>query len=189
MEPAAEIAERGYLVPPVVQQKWAAARPSCNPAGFAESFLPRGRAPEVGELFRFPPPRARCAPSAPRGQGLLRRRDRRAVTVRAAARRLPEHGRPGAHEAQWVSRWPRTTAATRCTRSRRTAGHRRADRAGHPVHFDLASLPVDGVASQHLQIEAMKLAFADVYRYVADADMEVTPAQMLDDAYLASRAS
>src|SRR5258705_4393081 len=26
------------------------------------------------------------------------------------------------------------------------------------------------------------------YRYVADADMEGTPAQMLDDAYLASRA-
>ena len=28
-------------------------------------------------------------------------------------------------------------------------------------HFDLASLPPDSVASQHLQIEAMKLAFAD----------------------------
>jgi gamma-glutamyltranspeptidase/glutathione hydrolase len=35
-------------------------------------------------------------------------------------------------------------------------------------HFDLASLPPDGVAAQHLQIEAMKLAFADVYRYVAE---------------------
>jgi gamma-glutamyltranspeptidase/glutathione hydrolase len=35
----------------------------------------------------------------------------------------------------------------------------------------------------------MKLAFADVYRYVSEASsMEVTPAQMLDDAYLASRA-
>jgi gamma-glutamyltranspeptidase/glutathione hydrolase len=35
----------------------------------------------------------------------------------------------------------------------------------------------------------MKLAFADVYRYVADpGSMEVTPAQMLDPAYLASRA-
>ncbi|RYF70396.1 MAG: gamma-glutamyltransferase, partial [Comamonadaceae bacterium] len=55
--------------------------------------------------------------------------------------------------------------------------------------FDVASLPVDSAASQHLQIEAMKLAFADVYRYVAEpSSMEVTPAQMLDDAYLASRA-
>ena len=33
----------------------------------------------------------------------------------------------------------------------------------------MASLPVDCVASQHLQIEAMKLAFADVYRYVSRA--------------------
>ena len=34
--------------------------------------------------------------------------------------------------------------------------------------FDLAALPPDSVASQHLQIEAMKLAFADVHRYVGD---------------------
>jgi gamma-glutamyltranspeptidase/glutathione hydrolase len=48
---------------------------------------------------------------------------------------------------------------------------------------------VDGADSQHVQIEAMKLAFADVYRYVAErSTMEVTSEQMLDDAYLASRA-
>ena len=53
----------------------------------------------------------------------------------------------------------------------------------------MAGLPVDGVDSQHLQIEAMKLAFADTYKYVAEpSSMEVSPAQMLDDAYLASRA-
>jgi len=56
-------------------------------------------------------------------------------------------------------------------------------------NFDLASMAVDSVDSQHLQIEAMKLAFADVYRYVADPRaMEVTPAQMLDPAYLKQRA-
>ena len=56
-------------------------------------------------------------------------------------------------------------------------------------HFDIAALPVDGVASQHLQIEAMKLAFADVYRHVGDPrTMTLTPAQMLDPAYLATRA-
>ena len=56
-------------------------------------------------------------------------------------------------------------------------------------NFDLASLAADGVDSQHLQIEAMKLAFADVYRYVAEPSaMDVTPAQMLDAAYLQHRA-
>jgi gamma-glutamyltranspeptidase/glutathione hydrolase len=41
-----------------------------------------------------------------------------------------------------------------------------------------------------MQIEAMKLAFADVYRYVADPRaMEVSPADLLDDAYLDARAA
>ena len=54
MEPAAEIAERGYLVPVVVQQKWAAAVPELqSQPGFARSFMPWGRAPQVGELFQF----------------------------------------------------------------------------------------------------------------------------------------
>ena len=55
--------------------------------------------------------------------------------------------------------------------------------------FDIASMPVDGLASQHLQIEAMKLAFADVYKYVGEPKtMTLTPEQMLDDGYLKERA-
>ncbi len=102
------------------------------------------------------------------------------------------------------SRWPtsRPTSPSGSSRSAR-------DYRGHTLHeippngqgiaalialgilekFDIASLPVDSVHSQHLQIEAMKLAFADVYRYVSERKtMEVTTEQMLDDAYLASRA-
>jgi gamma-glutamyltranspeptidase/glutathione hydrolase len=55
--------------------------------------------------------------------------------------------------------------------------------------FDLRSLPPDSVAGQHLQIEAMKLAFADTYRYVSDPrTMELAPSAMLDPEYLAARA-
>ena len=57
LEPAIEIAERGFAVPWTVRQKWAmaAALPELtDQPGFAEAFLPNGRAPEVGELFRFP---------------------------------------------------------------------------------------------------------------------------------------
>jgi gamma-glutamyltranspeptidase/glutathione hydrolase len=56
-------------------------------------------------------------------------------------------------------------------------------------NFDLSGQAVDSVHVQHLEIEAMKLAFADVYRYVADPRaMTVTPQAMLDRSYLASRA-
>ena len=51
-EPAIELAERGHAVTPVVRQKWAAAVPLlAGQPGFAEAFMPHGRAPEVGECF------------------------------------------------------------------------------------------------------------------------------------------
>ena len=56
-------------------------------------------------------------------------------------------------------------------------------------NFDLAARPVDHPDTQHLLIEAMKLAFADVYAHVADArHMRMPPEQMLRPDYLAERA-
>src|SRR4029079_4877907 len=55
LAPAIEIAERGYAVPILVQQKWVAAAPLLGALpGWAEAFLPHGRPPEVGERFAFP---------------------------------------------------------------------------------------------------------------------------------------
>ena len=57
-------------------------------------------------------------------------------------------------------------------------------------HFDLGSMRPDSAAAVHLQVEAMKLAFADTYRYVADpASMELPASGLQDPDYLRERAS
>jgi gamma-glutamyltranspeptidase/glutathione hydrolase len=195
MEPAAEIAERGFAVPVVVNHKWTAAASLpdlTSQPGFAQAFLPRGRQPAVGERFCFPDA-ARALRLIGRTRGEAFYRGEIAAAIAACAR---EHGGAmteadlAGHACDWVG-----------TVSQDYRGHALHEippngqgiaaliALGILQHFDLAALPVDGAASQHLQIEAMKLAFADVYRYVADAgSMTLTPQQMLDSAYLQSRA-
>ncbi|MES2187506.1 MAG: gamma-glutamyltransferase family protein [Pseudomonadota bacterium] len=192
MEPAAEIAERGYLVPPVVQQKWAAGAPELeSQPGFRDSFLPWGRAPKVGELFRFP-----AAAKALRLIGATGGKAFYEGEIAAAvAAFVQKNGGSmttadlAAHRPEWVKPLAKDYRGY-TLHEIPPAGQGIAAQIALGIlqNFDIASLPVDSVASQHLQIEAMKLAFADVYRFVADSGMEVTPEQMLDDAYLAARA-
>lgn len=193
LAPAIEIAERGYLVPVVVQQKWAAATPELGTQpGFAQSFLPWGRAPNVGELFRFP--------AAARALRLIAQTKGKAFyegeIAEALARFSREQG--GAHTVQdfasYQPEWVKPIGKdyrgyTLHEIPPNGQGIAALMAMGILSHFDLRSMKVDGPDSQHVQIEAMKLAFADIYRYVAEPSaMEVTSEQLLDDAYLASRA-
>ena len=193
LEPAIEIAERGYLLPVVVQQKWAAATPELQGLpGFAQSFLPWGRAPKVGELFQFKAAaRGLRAIAETKGQAYYGGEIAQAIEKFAA-----EHGGTikasdfAAYQPEWVQPIGKNYRGyTLHEIPPNGQGISALIALGILDKFDLTSLPVDGVDSQHLQIEAMKLAFADIYRYVAEpASMEVTAEQMLDDAYLASRA-
>ena len=57
LEPAIDVAERGYGVPVIIQHKWTAAASLpelTTQPGFAQAFLPHGREPRVGERFAFP---------------------------------------------------------------------------------------------------------------------------------------
>ncbi len=196
MEPAIRAAERGYAVPVIVQHKWqmAAAVPELvSQPGFAGTFLPHGRVPHVGERFVMPAA-ARTLRLIANSKGEAFYRGEVAAAAEAHAR---AHGgvMAAADFAAWKPEWVNPLAL---------------DYRGHTLHeippngqgiaaqmavgmlrsFDLASMPVDGADSQHVQIEAMKLAFADVYRHVAEPRrMRITPAQMLDADYLARRAS
>jgi gamma-glutamyltranspeptidase / glutathione hydrolase len=193
MEPAIEIAERGYLLPPVVQGKWAAATPELQGLpGFAQAFLPWGRAPNVGELFQFK--------AAANGLRKIAETKGAAFYGGEMAQAIEKFSSANggsltaadfaAYQPEWV---------TPISKNYRGYDLHEIGPNGQGIaalialgilnHFDLASHKVDGVASQHLQIEAMKLAFADVYKFVAEpSSMAVTPDQMLDEAYLASRA-
>ncbi len=56
------------------------------------------------------------------------------------------------------------------------------------AHFDLAKFPVDSADSIHLQVEAMKLAFADVFRHVGDEKaMRLNCMELLEPGYLKER--
>jgi len=195
LAPAIEIAERGSAVPVIIQQKWAnaAALPELTAQpGFAQTFLPHGRAPQVGERFTFAQA-ARTLRLIGETRGEAFYRGEVAAAAEAHAR---EHGGAmtaadfAAYAPQWVEPIGQDYRGHRLHEIPPNGqGIAALIALGILEHFDLAGLPVDGVASQHLQIEAMKLAFADVYRYVAEPrSMRLTPAQMLDADYLARRA-
>ncbi|EUC19796.1 UNVERIFIED_ORG: gamma-glutamyltransferase 2 [Burkholderia sp. CF145] len=193
MEPAIEIAERGHAVASVVARKWAAAVPELkNQPGFADAFMPHGRAPEVSELIRMP--------GHAKTLRLLAEKGPRAYYEGEIAERIAAFAREygGAmtfddlrnYQPEWVEPIGKEYRGyTVHEIPPNGQGIAALIALGILEQFDVASLKLDGIESQHLQIEAMKLAFADVYRYVADPrSMDVRPEQMLDDAYLKSRA-
>jgi gamma-glutamyltranspeptidase/glutathione hydrolase len=194
LQPAIEYAERGYNVSTIVKRKWDAhVELLKDQPGFAEHFLPHGRAPRVGERF------------VPAGAaGTLRRiaaTKGRDFYEGETAARLVAHARAhgaamtAADLAEYRVDWVDTIHVDYGGRRLHEIppngqGIAALMALGILKHFDIASLPPDSAQSRHLQIEAMKCAFADVYAHVADIrHMRVTPAQLLDPAYLAERAA
>jgi gamma-glutamyltranspeptidase/glutathione hydrolase len=195
MAPAIEVAERGYAVPVIVQSKWAnaAALPEITEQpGFAQSFMPHGRAPHVGELFQFrEAARTLKLIAQTKGEAFYR-----GEVAEAAAAHAKAHGGVmtaadfAAYQPEWVTPISRDYRGyTMHEIPPNGQGIAALIALGILEKFDMAGLKVDSATSQHLQIEAMKLAFADVYAYVGEPrSMLLKPEQMLDDAYLASRA-
>ena len=193
--PAIELGERGFAVTPTVQRKWAAQAPQLREfPGFAQAFLPRGRVPQVGERFVFA--------DAARSLRRIARTNGRDFYEGEIAEAIVAHANAHAGAMTladlrgYAPRWSGTIA-----KDYRGYSLHEIPPSGQGIaalmalgilsHFDLASLEADSADGRHLQIEAMKAAFADVYRWVGDprAMTEVSAAQLLDDGYLAQRAA
>ena len=138
-------------------------RPSCRAAA----------RPSPANASSSPTPARRCARSRETEGEAFYRGDiaEQLVAARAGQRRQHDAGRPGRLPARMGrARSARTSPATRVHEIPPNGQGIAALMAlGMLDQLDLGRLPVDSVESQHLQIEAMKLAFADTYRWVADA--------------------
>ena len=190
---AIRYARDGFMVSPITAKSWERQAP--NLKGFSEfswTFLPKDRAPRAGERF-YCPQQAETLEEIAASKGESFYRGKLAERIALASR-----SEDGAHTVE-------DFAAHRCDWVEPLSVEYRGYRL-HEIppngqgivalmalgilrHFDLAALPVDGADSLHLQIEAMKLAFADAYRYVSDpATMEFGAEALLADDYLAARA-
>ncbi len=191
--PAIGYARDGFHVSPTIARQWAAQAGTLrDQPGYAAHFLPQGRAPLAGELFRS---RAQAETlemiAETRGESFYRGRIAQAIADDAQA-----HGAAltaadlAAHQPFWTE--PITQAYRGTTMHEMPPngqGLATLIALGLLEHLDVRRFPVDSADSIHLQVEALKLAFADVYAHVADpAAMRVDCRALLDRDYLRERA-
>ncbi len=192
--PAISYARDGFLVSPLTANGWARAKTLfAGFDAFAAGFLPGGRAPAAGERFRFPDQATTLETiAATRGESFYRGALAQTMVADAHSHGgLMSEADLDAHRADWVGTVETSYHGVELHEIPPNGqGLAALLMLGILRHHPFAEAPIDSADSLHLQIEAMKLAFADTYRYVADADhMDMDPARLLDDDYLAERAA
>jgi gamma-glutamyltranspeptidase / glutathione hydrolase len=174
LQPAIAYARNGYLVSPMTAASWArsVARFQAFPS-WMSTFAPQGRAPAVGELVRLPD-HARTLEAIARTGGDAFYTGELAARMDAAARAEGGALRAddlAAHRPMWVEPWS-------------------VDYRGYTLHelppngqglaallalavlerFDLGRMGPDSPDWVHVQVEAMKAAFANAHAYIGDPE-------------------
>ncbi|MGD9890802.1 MAG: gamma-glutamyltransferase family protein [Dehalococcoidia bacterium] len=197
-EPAIEYAEHGYPVTPMTAAAWAAAvqlytAENTGPEyrAWFETFAPNGRAPRAGEIWSSPG-HARALRLIARSKAEAFYESELASEMETFATSTGGHltaADLAAHTSTWVEPigtsyrgydvWeipPNGQGITALIALNILEG------------FDLARYPRESTESYHLQIEALKLAFADALTYVGDLDHAAVPVRgLLDKDYAAER--
>jgi gamma-glutamyltranspeptidase / glutathione hydrolase len=207
---AIDYADHGYPIDPSLST--AIARAKANLEKFpttAKVFLPNGRAPEPGELFRNPDLAATLKKVVDAEQAALKQKKTRAQALDAAFDRFykgdiaqefdrffkENHGVLNAADmAAYRPEWQEPVHVT--YRGYDVYSNPATSRGGIELAmqlnlvegFDLAKMGANSPEALHLLIEAIKVAKADVYRYVADPKFTQIPmAGLLSKSYAESR--
>jgi len=193
-ESAISHAREGCIVSPIVSRQWEGQIADIkNMPGFAAAFAPDARAPRPGERFVCPGQAATLEAIAKSGgEEFYHGKIAAAIAEHARATGgLIDETDLAEHRADWVdpiSMSYRDVELHEIGPNGQGIGALIALGILDNTGFELPDL--DSTAYYHYQIEAMKLAFADVYRYVGESSamLTVTAEHLLDPGYLRMRA-
>lgn len=197
LAPAISYAENGHPVAPNIARSWAAAvatakqRAEPQFSGFLPTFAPGGNSPTAGSRF--------VSDGHARSLRQIAATNGRAFYDGAIAQAIAAFASEtgglltvedlAAHRSTWVD--PIGTTYREHTVWEippNGQGLAALIALGILEGVDLGRHPRDSPEAYHMQIEAIKLAFADAYRYIADpAYADVPTHGLLDPAYLAQR--
>jgi gamma-glutamyltranspeptidase/glutathione hydrolase len=194
LAPAIRYAEEGFPVSPVIAENWAAgARRNADKPGFKEVFMPGGRAPREGELFRNPALARTLRLLADKGRDAYYRGPIAEAIVRFSqanggffsledfARHRSTWDAPISTDYHGVTVWELPPPGQ---------GLAALQMLNILEHFDLKAMGRESPDYWHVMVEAKKLAFADRARYYADPEFSQVPVdRLLAKEYAKQRAA
>jgi gamma-glutamyltranspeptidase/glutathione hydrolase len=193
LAPAIRYAEEGFPVSEIFASYWAdSVRKLRQDTNAARTFLPKGRAPRAGEIFRNPDLAWSLKQVAAHGRkGFYEG----AVAKRILARSRELGGTLTAEDlARFSSEWVEPISTTYhgwtvWELPPNGQGVAALEMLNLMENFPLAELGPGSANALHVMIEAKKLAYADMLRYVCDPKFDRVPvAGLLSKDYARSRA-
>jgi gamma-glutamyltranspeptidase/glutathione hydrolase len=193
LAPAIAYAERGFPVEEVVHDYWRASVEilKADPAT-ANTYLPQGRAPEVGEVFSNSELAWTYRQIAAGGRDSFYNGEvaKRILATSAAHGGCMDAADLAEYQSEWVE--PISTRYrdwTVCELPPNGQGIAALEMLNIMESFPLAEWGHNSVRALHAMIEAKKLAYADMLRYVGDQRFAQVPvAGLCSKAFAASRA-
>jgi gamma-glutamyltranspeptidase / glutathione hydrolase len=191
LAPAIRYADEGAPVPPYIAGLWARATRLREQPGFAETFLPGGRAPGIGESFRNPGLARTLQRVADGGRDAFYRGEI-ARTVDTFCRRVGcwlRYEDLAGHQSEWVDPVGVDYQGYRVWQippNGQGLALLQMLRLLEP--YDLRAMGHNSADYLHHLVEAKKLAYEDRARFYADPAFVDVPVQaLLSDAYTAER--
>lgn len=191
LKPAIDYARDGFPVSELIAYYWSRSEGLARYPGFAETFLPGGKAPRKGEMFRNPALAGTLEKLARNGRDEFYRGET-AKTIAGFMERVGgyiTYDDLASHRSEWVEPVSVDYRGYRVWELPPNGqGIAALQMLGMLREFDLKSAGFGSPSHLHWFIEAKKLAFEDRAKFYADPEFHKLPvAELISDEYLKQR--